>query len=389
MAHRFEREALYEEVWSTPLSTLGPRYGLSDNGLRKICKALNIPLPPAGHWAKLAAGKPVRRVSLPAKAERTSFLSDPPTPIAREHVDPDDQAWLKERLAYESLPESRIALPASTEVWHKAIAPLQGALQESIRKRAKEIEERGRAAERREKLAKHGVWEPNLDIFKYRHLDSGVLHHPRLDGCLQVTEATGQRALTIVNALFLACEARGFSVGFGEGGSRFRLSLPHATFHFLMRERQAGELAFNVSRDVLSDFTVTGDADNKLEDQLNRFLCRLYRSIVAAREKTKERKAEAEQRRLREIAAEARRKQLAIEAAERTAEKARREGLLTEVANWQQAQRIRDYVRAIADEPVDGRPAQHERVRWCAWALDVADDICPLPARLKSFDIEA
>ncbi|MCR6480573.1 hypothetical protein NU688_30775 [Variovorax sp. ZS18.2.2] len=157
----------------------------------------------------------------------------------------------------------------------------------------------------------------------------------------------------------------------------------------MVRERQAGELAFNVSRDALPDFTVTGDADNKLESQLNRFLCRLYRSVVSAREKVKQWEAEEEQQRLRTIAAAAEREQLAIEAAERAAEKAKREGLLSEVTNWQQAQRIRDYVRAIADEPVDGRPAQHERARWCAWALDVADDICPLPGRLKSFDIEA
>ena len=50
----FERTRLYEEVWSEPLTKLGKKYGLSDNGLRKVCKALNIPLPRAGHWAKVA-----------------------------------------------------------------------------------------------------------------------------------------------------------------------------------------------------------------------------------------------------------------------------------------------------------------------------------------------
>ena len=42
---RFERTALYEEVWAAPLTRLGKNYGLSDNGLRKICKAINIQLP--------------------------------------------------------------------------------------------------------------------------------------------------------------------------------------------------------------------------------------------------------------------------------------------------------------------------------------------------------
>lgn len=389
MAYTFTREALYEEVWSTPLTTLGPRYNLSDNGLRKICRAMNIPLPPAGHWAKVAAGKPVKKIVLPAQAERSMFFSDPPPPIAREYIDPDDQSWLKQRLAFESLPQHHISVPAATEVWHKAIEPLRGTLQAAIRQRAREIEERDKAAGRREKLAARGVWEPNADYFKYRHLESNTLRHPQLEGCLQVTEMTGVRALSLINALFLACEARGFNVGFGKDGSRFRLSLPRSAFHLMVRERHDGELAFNVSRDTLPDFTVIGNAGDRLEDQLNRFLCRLYRSVVSARERAKKREAEEEQRRLRAIAAEARREQLAIEAAERAAEKAKRENLLGEVTNWQQAQRIRDYARAIADEPVHDPRAQHERGRWCAWALTVADDICPIAARLKSFDVEA
>jgi hypothetical protein len=34
---RFERAALYEEVSKTPLTRLGEKYGLPDDGLRKIC----------------------------------------------------------------------------------------------------------------------------------------------------------------------------------------------------------------------------------------------------------------------------------------------------------------------------------------------------------------
>lgn len=52
-----EREKLFNEVWSEPMTTVAKRYGLSDNGLRKRCIKLEIPLPPVGHWAKLQAGK--------------------------------------------------------------------------------------------------------------------------------------------------------------------------------------------------------------------------------------------------------------------------------------------------------------------------------------------
>jgi hypothetical protein len=80
VAITFQRAALYEEVWSEPLPTLAKKYGLSDNGLRKICKALSIPLPAAGYWAKRAAGDPAPRTALPPTAERTSFTSNPPAP---------------------------------------------------------------------------------------------------------------------------------------------------------------------------------------------------------------------------------------------------------------------------------------------------------------------
>lgn len=53
------RQELYEDVWSKPMTALAEKYGLSDNGVRKRCKSLNIPIPHLGYWAKLKAGKPV------------------------------------------------------------------------------------------------------------------------------------------------------------------------------------------------------------------------------------------------------------------------------------------------------------------------------------------
>ena len=60
-----EREALYNEVWSEPMTTVSKRYGMSDNGLRKHCKTFGIPLPPLGYWARIKAGQKVPRTDLP------------------------------------------------------------------------------------------------------------------------------------------------------------------------------------------------------------------------------------------------------------------------------------------------------------------------------------
>jgi hypothetical protein len=51
------REQLYNMVWSTPMLTLSKKYSISDVGLRKICKRMNISLPKGGHWAKVKYGE--------------------------------------------------------------------------------------------------------------------------------------------------------------------------------------------------------------------------------------------------------------------------------------------------------------------------------------------
>ena len=61
----YDRETLYKEVWEKPVTEVAKRYKVSDVAIHKVCKALDIPTPPAGYWAKLRAGKPVSVIPLP------------------------------------------------------------------------------------------------------------------------------------------------------------------------------------------------------------------------------------------------------------------------------------------------------------------------------------
>ena len=63
------RKELYDLVWSEPLSRLAKKYKISDNGLRKICKRMNIPIPAMGHWQKIQYGYRVIVTKLPTKYE--------------------------------------------------------------------------------------------------------------------------------------------------------------------------------------------------------------------------------------------------------------------------------------------------------------------------------
>lgn len=78
---RVIREELHRQVWETPMSRLAVQYGISGNGLAKICDRLRVPYPPRGYWAKKVAGKKVVNYRLPPADEGTpQEVTITPTP---------------------------------------------------------------------------------------------------------------------------------------------------------------------------------------------------------------------------------------------------------------------------------------------------------------------
>lgn len=76
---------------------------MSDVGLAKLCRRHSIPLPPRGHWAKLAAGKPSIKIPLPVlkgKQDYSISLQE----VSKEKLNQRNQelkqiSELKEKLA--------------------------------------------------------------------------------------------------------------------------------------------------------------------------------------------------------------------------------------------------------------------------------------------------
>jgi hypothetical protein len=58
------RAELYPKVWSEPMVKIAREFGISDRGLAKTSKRLDVPVPPRGYWAKLQAGKEVSKLPL-------------------------------------------------------------------------------------------------------------------------------------------------------------------------------------------------------------------------------------------------------------------------------------------------------------------------------------
>ncbi|MBI3131427.1 MAG: hypothetical protein HYZ13_08885 [Acidobacteria bacterium] len=100
---RFTREDLYEAIWPEAVQKVAQALGISDVGLAKICKKLNVPRPSRGYWAKSPTLRKVLKKPLPPLAEGQTSVSS----ISQAGV----AGWTREAL--KSLAEEGIAAPTA------------------------------------------------------------------------------------------------------------------------------------------------------------------------------------------------------------------------------------------------------------------------------------
>ena len=56
-ARIFTRSQFHDLIWSKPLRTVAREVGVSDVAVRKVALRAGLPLPPQGHWNRVAVGK--------------------------------------------------------------------------------------------------------------------------------------------------------------------------------------------------------------------------------------------------------------------------------------------------------------------------------------------
>lgn len=169
------RETLYEQVWARPMLQVAADYGVSSSYLARICTLLNVPRPERGYWAKLAAGKSVRRPPLAEvrpgdtrvwARDGGAWLLDPPAPQLPQAA--------PRRRASRSLPDLHPLLAGARPLFTKGRVTGDGYLKPSK------------------------ILLPDL-----------VVSEPALD-----------KALALANRLYLAMEAKGYSVVIAPAGER-------------------------------------------------------------------------------------------------------------------------------------------------------------------------
>jgi hypothetical protein len=402
MWQTIRREELYEEVWAVPIVQLAEKYGLSDNGLRKVCKRLNVPIPWRGYWAKVAAGHKVKKTPLPEKAQATTTQFWRAPKREKTAADDGDIAWLAEHEAFEADPAHAIAVIEKPRRWHAAVAPLK----EYLEAEAKRLEASRKATEQYEKWPE---WRKQRESGPDRmawfwYQNAGQLmpatHHATV---ARLSLGEFRRGLAILNAVAVAATARGFAVRLDDEQGRIVLEGHGGKLELRMSEKTeprtrkvkrydgkfederyrvpTGRLRLFVERDYGKVWTCEEGAESALETRLNAFFAGVWRQVVFCRQKTRDEEARA--RRAAVLAAErAEAERLEREAAARLEEeRKRRAALVAEVAAWRQASEIRAYVAAVRAE-AEGRGAvTAEFVAWERWALGVAGEIDPMTAR--------
>lgn len=116
----FERDKLYLLVWSKPMIHLAKDFGISDVGLRKICKKLEIPLPPAGFWIRKELNRPVKITPLPPLKKG----NDTHTHFKREIYESEKLELTQETKALidaELSEENKIHVPDSCNQFHHLV----------------------------------------------------------------------------------------------------------------------------------------------------------------------------------------------------------------------------------------------------------------------------
>lgn len=146
----YSRQELYDRVWSVSVVKLAEEIGVSDVAIAKACKKHQIPKPPLGYWAKLAAQKAPARPPLPVVVDpklQTVTFTPVPRRSRRPNPPPESGDVESARIAEPSFRSQQVAdlyarlldappswtVPASLRSPHTAVANTLAGLHRSVK----------------------------------------------------------------------------------------------------------------------------------------------------------------------------------------------------------------------------------------------------------------
>ncbi|WKZ70865.1 MAG: hypothetical protein QY331_06330 [Melioribacteraceae bacterium] len=353
---KLNREKLYEQVWSKPMIKLAKKYGISDVGLGKICKKMNIPKPYPGYWAKIEFGKSVEKLKLP-KPDENTITEYEITVSEEEHIPIPDT--LEKEIASNKL--NSIRVKKSLHNPHPLVKDAQT------------------------KLADKSTNYQGIFSTEYNDI---------ID--IRVTKNTLNRALRIMDTILKEAEDQGWTIK-DPGYDKTGFIINGSEVDFLLREKQKTERVKSNSdwRGYEKNYIPTGvlsleikswsegtgvklnfkDKNNiQLLEQINDFFASLTKLAFIRRqrqiqhenrEKIKQLKIEILQRKINRI----------------TNEEKKINDFQNMVLEWNKCQNLRNFIKAVENKYADRKDARFQNMsinEWVKWANRIADWKDPL-----------
>ncbi|GEM_PF-1397694 len=379
-----ERDALYNEVWTDPVTTVAARYNLSDNGLRKYSRKYGIPLPPPGYWARVKSGQKVQKSALPPVIGEVKkyirnyvikYRSDFDQLTDEELINAEELSLLREETK-DFIREtcSLVQVKGQLRNPHKYITEHK---EEIIYRR------------KRDKALKQADFSPRYYAsVKSKYRDNNAILP------ISVSEVNINRAYRIMDAIintFDGMEAYTF-IGQESSKDKGTFRVMHADFCFEIRE-QARKKKSNESQEerpyLLLALSPTSWFYRKthpvmiyqdqnaesLESQVGKIIYDMF--VVANKLQVLDELEDREQKRLEEERIRKHRLE------EMRAGELKELNLLEQAsANWDKAQKIRRFTDCMESKIAElDEGAKKEKVlSWLKWARDKADWLDPLTA---------
>ena len=335
------RKELYDLVWSTPMTQIAKKYEISDNGLRKICKRHEIPIPSIGHWQRIAHGRKTSKIKFVEK-------TNDPDKISLRLRDGAIVKNLIPRATAETYPEMDFKVPKQLTEPHKLIIQSEKILRAKIKE-----------------LQKH-----NPGYQRLMNCWEGI--------SMEISPATVERALCFMDTLIKILYKRGHSVECSHGTyviigqQRIKISLREKTTSIAGEKRYSwdsydyvpnGKLCFKTDIWRRKEWS---DGRLALEDQLPQILQKLE---DAAEEMRQEQIANEERRRENERKEALRREREALEDKELKA----LQMLMSQAKRWEQIKMLRNYINDMESMAKSKGNLDDKMASWIIWAKEKAD----------------
>lgn len=348
---KLTREALYNLVWARPIQQLAQTFGISDVGLAKICKRMEIPRPSRGYWAKIEARKSPLKPALPQ--------------LSREGVDQVEFTPTQRRPRSKPTREiPKVMVTDTLSEPHPLVSRTLTALMHG------KPDERGVVVPRKNNVLDIRVHRNTIDR-ACRILDALIKALGALDYPISIQAGDKTTTSVVVNGETLKISlvekfARTDHVLTPHEQAHYGQLLVHIPPHY--DYHPTGILSFCIEKAVYGSQCRWADTKHhKLEERLGIFIQGLDTAAV----RMKEWREEDERRKIEYALKEKRR----IEEEKRLhLEQSKADKLNRDVQAWVEAGRIRAYVLEL--QKVSANVAGIKD--WIAWAKSRADAIDPL-----------